>query len=100
VTTDYPAVQRALELEADALLVAKRGVDGVYDRDPNHDPTARRYTTMTHEEAVEARVKVMDESAFVLAGEQKLPMHVFDIAAEDAMRRICLGEDVGTLIAS
>jgi uridylate kinase len=100
VTTDYPAVQRALELEADALLVAKRGVDGVYDRDPNHDPAARRYTTMTHEEAVEARVKVMDESAFVLAGEQKLPMHVFDIAAEDAMRRICLGEDVGTLIAS
>jgi uridylate kinase len=100
VTTDYPAVQRALELEADALLVAKRGVDGVYERDPNHDPAARRYTTMTHEEAVEARVKVMDESAFVLAGEQKLPMHVFDIAAEDAMRRICLGEDVGTLIAS
>jgi uridylate kinase len=100
VTTDYPAVQRALELDADALLVAKRGVDGVYDRDPNRDPTAKRYTTMTHEQAIAERVKVMDESAFVLAGEQKLPMHIFDIAAPDAMYRICEGEDIGTLIAS
>jgi uridylate kinase len=100
VTTDYPSVQRALELEADALLVAKRGVDGVYDRDPNLDPTARRFTTMTHQEAVEARVKVMDESAFVLASEQKLPMHIFDASAPEVMRRICEGEDIGTLITS
>jgi uridylate kinase len=100
VTTDYPSVQRALELEADALLVAKRGTDGVYDRDPNREPGARRYTTMTHEEAVAARVKIMDESAFVLAAEQKLPMHIFDIALDGAMQRICKGEDVGTLIST
>lgn len=100
VTTDYPSVQRALELDADALLVAKRGVDGVYDRDPNLDPTARRFTAMTHEEAVAARVKTMDESAFVLASEQKLPMHIFDIAAPGAMRKICEGEDIGTLITT
>jgi uridylate kinase len=100
VTTDYPSVQRAIELEADALLVAKRGVDGVYDRDPNLDPTARRFSTMTHEQAVDARVKVMDESAFVLASEQKLPMHIFDVSAPDVMRRICQGEDIGTLITT
>lgn len=100
VTTDYPAVQRALELDADALLVAKRGVDGVYDRDPNQDPAARRFAAMTHAQTVEARVKVMDESAFVLASEHKLPMHVFDVSAPEAMRRICLGEDIGTLITT
>jgi len=100
VTTDYPAVQRALELEADALLVAKRGVDGVYDRDPNIDPTAKRFATMTHAQAVEAHVKIMDESAFVLASEHNLRMHIFDVSAPDAMSRICQGEDVGTLIAS
>ncbi|MBR7830855.1 UMP kinase [Actinospica sp. MGRD01-02] len=100
VTTDYPSVQRALELEADALLVAKRGVDGVYERDPNQDPTAQRFSVLTHEQAVAARVKVMDESAFVLASEQSLPMHIFDVSAPGAMRRICEGEDIGTLIAT
>ena len=100
VTTDYPAVQRTLELEADALLVAKRGVDGVYDRDPNKDPAAKRFAALTHEQAVAARVKVMDESAFVLASEQKLPMHIFDVSAAGAMRRICQGESIGTQIST
>ncbi|MCO6009253.1 UMP kinase [Actinoallomurus purpureus] len=98
VTTDYPAVQRALELEADALLVAKRGVDGVYDRDPNIDPDARRFTHLTYREALTVGVKVMDESAFVLANEQGLLMHVFDVAAVGAMSAICKGEDIGTRI--
>ncbi|WP_281282605.1 UMP kinase [Nonomuraea terrae] len=98
VTTDYPAVQRALELDADALLVAKRGVDGVYDSDPNINPDAKRYTTLTYREALAAGVKVMDESAFVLANEQRLLMHVFDVAAKGAMKAICEGEDVGTRI--
>jgi uridylate kinase len=98
VTTDYPAVQRALELEADALLVAKHGVDGVYDRDPNAGPGARRFTRLTYREALTAGVKVMDESAFVLANEHRLRMHVFDVTAAGAMTAICQGEDVGTLI--
>jgi uridylate kinase len=98
VTTDYPAVQRALELDADALLVAKRGVDGVYDSDPNVNPGAKRYTDLTYREALAAGVKVMDESAFVLANEQRLLMHVFDVAAKGAMKAICEGEDVGTRI--
>ncbi|MFI7616178.1 UMP kinase [Nonomuraea terrae] len=98
VTTDYPAVQRALELDADALLVAKRAVDGVYDSDPNVNPEAKRYTNLTYREALAAGVKVMDESAFVLANEQRLLMHVFDVAAKGAMKAICEGEDVGTRI--
>jgi len=100
VTTDYPAVQRALELDADALLVAKRGVDGVYDRDPNVDPAAKRFTTLTYARALAAGVKVMDSSAFVLANEHRLRMHVFDVAAAGAMKAICEGADIGTTITA
>jgi uridylate kinase len=100
VTTDYPAVQRALELDADALLVAKRGVDAVYDSDPNINPGAVRYTHLTYDEALAAGVRVMDTSAFVLANEHGLTMHVFDVAAAGAMRRICEGEDLGTRITA
>jgi uridylate kinase len=99
VTTDYPAVQRALEVEADALLVAKRGVDGVYDSDPKLNPGARRYDRLTYDEALAAGVRVMDTSAFVLANEQGLTMHVFDVAAVGAMRQICEGADLGTRIS-
>jgi uridylate kinase len=100
VTTDYPAVQRALELDADALLVAKHGVDGVYDSDPRVNPAATRYTHLTYDEALAARVRVMDTSAFVLASEQGLTMHVFDVAAVGVMRRICEGDDLGTRISA
>jgi uridylate kinase len=100
VTTDYPAVQRALELDADALLMAKHGVDGVYDSDPNVNPAAVRYQRLTYEQALAAGVRVMDTSAFVLANEHGLTMHVFDVAAPGAMRGICLGADLGTLISA
>jgi len=101
VTTDYPAVQRALELDADALLVAKHGVDGVYDSDPKYNPDARKFTTLTYEEALAADIRIMDTSAFVLANEQSLTMHVFDVAAYGAMRAICEGDDgIGTKITA
>jgi len=101
VTTDYPAVQRALELDADALLVAKHGVDGVYDSDPKHNPDAEKFTTLTYEEALAADIRIMDTSAFVLANEQSLTMHVFDVAAYGAMRAICEGDDsIGTKITA
>jgi uridylate kinase len=99
VTTDYPGVQRSLELDADALLVAKRGVDGVYDSDPKTNPDAVRYTQLTYDEALAAGVRVMDTSAFVLANEQGLTMHVFDVAAVGVMREIVDGADVGTKIS-
>jgi len=100
VTTDYPAVQRALELDADALLVAKHGVDGVYDADPKHHPGAKRYTSLTYDEALAAGVRIMDTSAFVLANEQSLTMHVFDVGAEGVMRGICEGLELGTRITA
>jgi uridylate kinase len=100
VTTDYPAVQRALELDADALLVAKHGVDGVYDADPKHHPDAKRYTSLTYDEAIAAGVRIMDTSAFVLANEQSLTMHVFDVGAEGVMRGICEGLELGTRITA
>ena len=100
VTTDYPAVQRALELNADALLVAKRGVDGVYDSDPRLNPHAVRYSELTYDEALAARVRVMDTSALVLASENGLTMHVFDVAAVGAMRDICAGAELGTRISA
>jgi uridylate kinase len=100
VTTDYPAVQRALELDADALLVAKHGVDGVYDSDPRQNPAAVRYSQLTYDEALAAGVHVMDTSAFVLANEQALTMHVFNVATPGAMREIGEGADVGTRITA
>jgi uridylate kinase len=99
VTTDYPAVQRALELDAEALLVAKHGVDGVYDADPKHHPDAKRYTSLTYDEALAAGVRIMDTSAFVLANEQSLTMHVFDVGAVGVMRGICEGLELGTRIS-
>ena len=100
VTTDYPAVQRALELDCDALLVAKRGVDGVYDSDPKSNPDAVKYSHLTYDEALAVGVKVMDTSAFVLANEQSLTMHVFDVAAVGVMCKICLGVELGTRISA
>jgi uridylate kinase len=100
VTTDYPAVQRALELEADALLVAKHGVDGVYDSDPRQNPDAVRFTTLTYEEALAADIRIMDTSAFVLANEQSLTMHVFDVGAVGVMKSICEGAELGTRITA
>ncbi len=98
VTTDYPSVQRALDVEANALLVAKRGVDGVYDSDPNSNAQAVRYQRLAYDDAIRLGIEVMDVSAFVLAKEHGLTMHIFDVAADGAMRRICEGEDVGTLV--
>ncbi len=100
VTTDYPAVQRALELDADALLVAKNGVDGVYDSDPKVNPDARRFATLPYEEAIASDIRVMDTSAFVLANEQALTMHVFDVAAVGVMKSICEGGEDGTRITA
>jgi uridylate kinase len=98
VTTDYPAVQRALELEADALLVAKHGVDGVYTSDPHVDAHARRFDRLTFADALAADLRVMDQAAFILARDHGLTLHVFDVARAGAMAAILAGEPVGTRI--
>lgn len=100
VTTDYPAVQRALELDAEALLVAKHGVDGVYDSDPATNPAAVRYARLTYAEALAAGLAVMDTSALVLAKEQSLRMHVFNVAGTGVMSQICQGAELGTTLGT
>ncbi len=99
VTTDYPAVQRAIEVRSQVLLAAKSGVNGVYSADPAIDPTARRYKTISLGHAVAQGLDVMDQAALILARDQQLPIHVFDAAIADAMVRICQGEDVGTYVS-
>ncbi|TDO33267.1 uridylate kinase [Kribbella sp. VKM Ac-2527] len=98
-TTDYPAVQRAIELDADALLVAKNGTDGVYDADPNRVPTAERFDRLSYADVIARGLNVMDQSAFILARDHRLPLHVFDIDARSAATAICKGEPIGTLIS-
>ncbi|KQL46275.1 uridylate kinase [Brevibacillus choshinensis] len=99
VTTDYPAVQRALEVEADALLVAKHGVDGVFTADPRKDTAAKQYTALSCDEVIRQDLRVMDQSAMILARDHGLPLHVFNFDEPGAMVKICQGEQVGTYIA-
>jgi uridylate kinase len=98
LTTDYPSVQRAVEIGADALLVAKHGVDGVYDSDPATNAAARRYDRLTYQDVLENDLRVMDQSAFILARDHGMPLHVFDIEQAGIMAAICQGEHHGTVI--
>lgn len=100
VTTDYPAVQRALELRADALLAAKNGIDGIYSGDPKTDPAARRYASISYDKVLADHLQALDPSAVLLARDHHLPIHVFDFDAAGAMFKICSGEDVGTRIGN
>ena len=97
-TTDTAAALRSLELDADVLLMAKNRVDGVYSSDPNSDPSARRYKRISHQEAVERDLKVMDMSALALLRDNGLPIVVFDISHQSAIEEAALGKPVGTLI--
>jgi uridylate kinase len=99
-TTDTAAALRALELDADALLMAKNRVDGVYSSDPRIDGNARRYEHITHQEALEKNLKVMDASALALCRDNDLPIVVFDMTTHGTIRRVVSGEAVGTLVSS
>lgn len=98
VTTDYPSVLRALELRAQVLLSAKNGTDGIYTSDPRKNKEARRYKSINYDTVIQDDLKVMDQTAVMLAKENNLPIHVFDFDAPGAMQQICRGDDVGTLI--
>ncbi|MCB0083973.1 MAG: hypothetical protein KDE47_23695, partial [Caldilineaceae bacterium] len=100
VTTDYPAVQRALELRADAILAAKNGTDGIYTSDPRHNPDAQRYRNVEYNSVIRRNLRALDQSAVLLARDHELPIHVFNFDEPGLMYRICDGEDVGTLISS
>lgn len=99
VTTDYPAVQRAVELAADAILLAKHGTDGIYDRDPRLDSSARKFVTLGYQDVLERDLRVMDQTAILLARDHDMPMHIFDFEEKGAIAAICTGENLGTYVA-
>jgi uridylate kinase len=96
-TTDTAAALRALEIGAEAILMAKHGVLGVYDGDPREDPDARFLPRLTHLEAIERGLKVMDTTALSLCMDNRLTIHVFELA-DGNIARVVAGEDVGTVI--
>jgi uridylate kinase len=98
-TTDTAAALRALEINAEAILMAKHGVEGVFDGDPRLDPTAAFLPELTHLEAIERGLKVMDTTALSLCMDNHLPIHVFALA-DGNIRRVVDGERVGTIVST
>ena len=98
-TTDTVSAQRALEIGAEALLLAKSGVDGVYSADPKKDPNATKYDTITYNEVLSKSLAVADAAAFALCRENKLPIVVFDLMKNGNIGRAVRGEVIGTLVA-
>jgi uridylate kinase len=98
-TTDTAAALRALEIDAEAILMAKNGVRGVYDGDPRTNPSAAFLPTITHLQAIERGLKVMDTTALSLCMDNNLPIHVFELAPGN-IGRVVAGESVGTLIST
>jgi uridylate kinase len=96
-STDTTAALRASEIGADVVLKATK-VDGIYDSDPNLNPNAVRYETLTYQEALTRRLKVMDSTAFSLCQENNMPIVVFDMNGEDNIRKALTGEPIGTLV--
>ena len=99
-STDTVAVQRALESKCDVVLVAKNGVDGVYTADPHLDPTATKFDEISYDEAIARGLRIMDQTAFALCGENKLPMVVFGMEPEGNILRVVQGEKIGTLVSA
>ena len=99
-TTDTAAALRAVELDVDVLLMAKNGIDGVYDKDPRVHDDARRYHRLSYQEAIERNLKVMDTAALSLCRENGLPILVFDMNASGAILDAVHGLGVGTIVSS
>ena len=99
-TTDTAAALRALEIHAEAILMAKNGVEGVYDSDPSQNPDAEFLPEISHRQAIERGLRVMDSTALSLCMDNDLPIYVFNMADERNIDRIVSGERVGTLVSS
>jgi uridylate kinase len=98
-TTDTAAALRANEIGAEVILKGTK-VDGVYDSDPKQNPDARRYSKISYIEALQRRLKVMDSTAFSLCMDNKMPIIVFDVFRPHNLKRIVLGDKVGTLVTA
>jgi uridylate kinase len=98
-TTDTVAAQRALEIGSEALLLAKSGVDGVYNADPKKDPKATKYDSISYDEVLSKSLAVADAAAFSLCRENDLPIIVFDLLTSGNIGRAVRGEQIGTLVS-
>ncbi|MBI2691915.1 MAG: UMP kinase [Solirubrobacterales bacterium] len=99
-TTDTAAALRGLEIRADAILMAKNGVEGVLDSDPRENPDAKLIRDITHQEAIAKELKVMDVTALSLCMDNRLPIYVFNMNDEQNITRIIEGERVGTVVST
>lgn len=97
-TTDTAASLRAIETQADVILKGTR-VDGIYTADPEKDPTATKFKTITFDEAYDRKLNVMDMTAFTLCKENQLPIIVFDMNTKDNLMKVVKGEEIGTLVS-
>ncbi|MBA7658719.1 Uridylate kinase [subsurface metagenome] len=100
MTTDTAAALRAIEIEADVLLMTKNNVDGIYSADPLKNPNAKRFDKLTHQQALDMHLEVMDATAHALCLQNKLPVIVFDLQAPRSIERAAIGEPIGTLVSS
>lgn len=98
MTTDTAAALRAIEIDANVLLMAKKNVDGVYESDPLKDPSARKFRTLSYLDALNRRVAVMDSTALSLCMENHLPIIVFDLRAPHSIERVATGAHAGTRV--
>ena len=96
-TTDTAAALRGVEIDAEIVLKATK-VDGIYTADPKKDPTATRYDIVSYDEAINKNLKVMDATAFTLCRDQKMPIAVFSIFKQGALKRVLMGENEGTRV--
>ncbi len=97
-TNDSAASLRAAEMNAEIILMAKQGVDGVYDADPKLEPNAKRYDQLSYDEAIRKNLRVMDQTAIALCRENSLPIIVFDMSVPGNLRKAVLGEKIGTRV--
>ncbi len=100
MTTDTAAALRAIEVDCESLLMAKNGVDGVYDADPRTTPTARRFAKLSYIDAIQRRLQVMDSTALSLCMDNNLPIVVFDVRRPDGIYHALRGDHVGTIVSS
>lgn len=100
MTTDTAAALRAIEIEAEVLLMTKNNVDGIYSADPFKNHSAKKFDKLTHLEALNMRLEVMDSTALSLCLENNLPIIVFDLKAPRSIERAVLGEPIGTVVSS
>ena len=98
-STDTAAALRAAEIEADAILMAKNNVDGVYSADPRVDVNAKKYNELTHLDVIQKGLKVMDTTASSLSMDNNIPLVVFNLNEPGNIRRVVLGENIGTTVS-